>query len=137
MPVIIILSKGSCRKHPEGGGPSFLGGVCFNFSFFRGGTHQIEPGEFTMVSQPIRLILVDWFVFHFCLGRFPFIFFGCLTFIFFYFFLNGKRSKKKWKTNQSTKINLIGCDTIVNSPSFSLIASSEIDVLTTIVVHFH
>ena len=27
--------------------------------------------------------------------------------------------KKKWKTNQSTKINLIGCDTIVNSPSLS------------------
>ena len=27
-----------------------------------------------MVSQPIRLILVDWFVFHFCLIRFPFIF---------------------------------------------------------------
>ena len=26
--------------------------------------------------------------------------------------------KKKWKTNQSTKINIIGCDTIVNSPSF-------------------
>ena len=26
--------------------------------------------------------------------------------------------KIKWKTNQSTKINLIGCDTIVNSPSF-------------------
>ena len=25
---------------------------------------------------------------------------------------------KKWKTIQSTKINLIGCDTIVNSPSF-------------------
>jgi hypothetical protein len=25
--------------------------------------------------------------------------------------------KKKWKTNKSTKINLIGCDTIVNSPS--------------------
>ena len=25
--------------------------------------------------------------------------------------------KKIWKTNQSTKINLIGCDTIVNSPS--------------------
>jgi predicted house-cleaning NTP pyrophosphatase (Maf/HAM1 superfamily) len=41
---------------------------------------------------------------------------------------NGRRPKKKWKmtskkkiknwkTNQSTKINLIGCDTIVNSPS--------------------
>ena len=30
---------------------------------------------------------------------------------------NGKRLKQKWKTNQSTKINLIGCDTIVNSPS--------------------
>ena len=30
---------------------------------------------------------------------------------------NGKRPKQKWKTNQSTKINLIGCDTIVNSPS--------------------
>ena len=25
---------------------------------------------------------------------------------------------KKWKTNQSTKINLIGCDTIENSPSW-------------------
>ena len=29
----------------------------------------------------------------------------------------GRRPKKKWKTNQSTKMNLIGCDTIVNSPS--------------------
>ena len=28
--------------------------------------------------------------------------------------------KKKWKTNQSTQINLIGCDTIVNSPSSEL-----------------
>ena len=25
--------------------------------------------------------------------------------------------QKKWKMNQSTKINLIGCDTVVNSPS--------------------
>ena len=33
---------------------------------------------------------------------------------------NGRRPKKKWKTNQSTKINLIGCDTIVNSPSILL-----------------
>ena len=32
---------------------------------------------------------------------------------------NGKRPKQKWKTNQSTQINLIGCDTIVNSPSFN------------------
>ena len=32
-----------------------------------------------------------------------------------------KTTKKKWNTNQSTKNNLIGCDTIVNSPSFSLI----------------
>ena len=31
---------------------------------------------------------------------------------------NGRRPKKiKWKTYQSTKINLIGCDTIVNSHS--------------------
>ena len=30
--------------------------------------------------------------------------------------MNGKRPTQKWKTNQSTKINLIGCDTIVNSP---------------------
>ena len=29
--------------------------------------------------------------------------------------------KKKWKTNQSTKIILIGCDTIVNSPSVILL----------------
>ena len=34
---------------------------------------------------------------------------------------NGKRPKKKWKRNQSTKINLIGCDTIVNSPIITLI----------------
>ena len=31
---------------------------------------------------------------------------------------NGKLPKQKWKMNQSTKINLIGCDTIVNSPSY-------------------
>jgi hypothetical protein len=29
--------------------------------------------------------------------------------------------KKKWKTNQPTKINLIGCDTIENSPSLTLL----------------
>ena len=42
-------------------------------------------GEFTMVSQPIGLILVDWFVFHFCIGRLPFffIFFRSSYFIFF------------------------------------------------------
>ena len=36
--------------------------------------------------------------------------------------MNGRRRKQiKWKTNQSTKSNLIGCDTIVNSPvSFSI-----------------
>ena len=34
-------------------------------------------------------------------------------------FKKGRQPKKiKWKTNQSTKFNLIGCDTIVNSPSF-------------------
>jgi hypothetical protein len=36
---------------------------------------------------------------------------------------NGKRPKQKWKMNQSTKINLIGCDTIVNSPSYTLVVS--------------
>ena len=40
---------------------------------------------------------------------------------------NGRRPQKK----QSTKINLIGCDTIVNSPSPS---SSEISVLMSSVV---
>ena len=34
---------------------------------------------------------------------------------------DGKLPKQKWKTNQSTKINLIGCDTIVNSPSLKFI----------------
>ena len=34
---------------------------------------------------------------------------------------NGRQPQKiKWKTNESTKINLIGCDTIVNSPNISL-----------------
>ena len=32
---------------------------------------------------------------------------------------NEDNQKKKW--NQSTKINLIGCDTIVNSPSYTFI----------------
>ena len=27
---------------------------------------------------------------------------------------NGRRPQNKWKMKQSTKINLIGCDTIVN-----------------------
>jgi hypothetical protein len=37
---------------------------------------------------------------------------------------DGRRPQnKKWKTNQSTKINLIGCDTIVNSPSLSSFSS--------------
>ena len=38
---------------------------------------------------------------------------------------NGRRPQKKWKTNQSTKINLIGCDTIVNSPSSLSIAAGS------------
>ena len=38
---------------------------------------------------------------------------------------SGKRPKQKWKTNQSTKINLIGCDTIVNSPSSLELASQQ------------
>ena len=40
---------------------------------------------------------------------------------------NGKRPQKKikkLKTNQSTKINLIGCDTIVNSPSLYQLLSN-------------
>ena len=28
------------------------------------------------------------------------------------------KTKIKWKTNQSTKINLLGCETIVNSPTY-------------------
>jgi hypothetical protein len=39
----------------------------------------------------------------------------------------GRRPKQKWQTNQSTKINLIGCDTIVNSPS-SVICYRKINV---------
>jgi hypothetical protein len=35
-------------------------------------------------------------------------------------FKKGRRPKKR-KTNQSTKINLIGCDTIENSPSSSIV----------------
>ena len=38
---------------------------------------------------------------------------------------NGKGPKQKRKINQSTKINLIGCDTIVNSPSLPSDASSH------------
>ena len=41
---------------------------------------------------------------------------------------NGKQPKKKWKTNQSTKINLIGCDTNVNSPSQTICGIPYIQV---------
>ena len=36
-------------------------------------------------------------------------------------------TKQKMKTNQSTKINLIGCNTIVNSPStvFQMLRKSD------------
>jgi hypothetical protein len=34
-----------------------------------------------------------------------------------------RRPKKQWNTDQSTKINLIGCDTIVNSPSYTYMQS--------------
>ena len=44
---------------------------------------KIELGEFTMVSQPIRLILVDCFIFHFFEVVFHFHFFvGLLPLIF-------------------------------------------------------
>ena len=47
-----------------------------------------------------------------------------MTSIFFKVRMNnskkGRRPNKiKWKMNQSTKINLIGCDTIVHSPSIA------------------
>ena len=56
-------------------------------------THLASLGEFTMVSQPIRLILVDWFVlnlkknivevvFSFFWGRLPYFFWGRLPFVF-------------------------------------------------------
>ena len=38
---------------------------------------------------------------------------------------NGRRPQIiKWKTNQSTRNNLIGCDTIVNSPSERLLVDA-------------
>jgi hypothetical protein len=42
-----------------------------------------------------------------------------------------KKKRKKLKTNQSTKINLIGCDTIVNSPSIHLFTASQYLALKT------
>ena len=38
----IHLCKGACQKHPEGGGPHFLGGVQTIFTLFRGGTDQFQ-----------------------------------------------------------------------------------------------
>jgi hypothetical protein len=37
----------------------------------------------------------------------------------------GRRPEKKWKTNKSTKINLFGCDTIVNSPSMNSLSENQ------------
>ena len=45
--------------------------------------------------------------------------------------------QKKWKTNQSTKINLIGCNTIVNSPSFIQCFHILGDALTEVVKEIH
>ena len=40
--------------------------------------------------------------------------------------------QKEWKTNQLTKINLIGCDTIVNSPSLFLSVQTKNQYIETI-----
>ena len=41
---------------------------------------------------------------------------------------NGRRPTKiKWKTNQSTKINLIGYDIILNSPSFNYYYTTKVN----------
>jgi hypothetical protein len=37
-----------------------------------------------------------------------------------------RQPQKQWNTDQSTKINLIGCDTIVNSPSLVLISNLKL-----------
>ena len=34
--------------------------------------------------------------------------------------------KQKWKTDKSPKINLLGCDTIVNSPILLLVSNNNI-----------
>ena len=38
--------------------------------------------------------------------------------------------QEKWKMNQSTQINLISCDIIVNSPSFMIVNCHSFRVLT-------
>ena len=43
--------------------------------------------------------------------------------------------KKKWKTNQSTKINLIGCDTIVNSPSWFCGRFLTFEIFSVFIMH--
>ena len=49
-----------------------------------------------------------------------------------------KYQKIKWKTNQSTKINLIGCsDTIVNSPSFLLFLKTILYIQKYIIISKH
>ena len=40
--IILMVGKGACQKHPEGGGPHFLGGVQTIFTLFRGGTDQFQ-----------------------------------------------------------------------------------------------
>ena len=45
--------------------------------------------------------------------------------------------QKKWKTNKSTKINLIGCNTIVNSPSFIQCFHILGDALTEVAKEVH
>ena len=53
---------------------------------------------------------------------------------------NGRRPQKKWKTtskkNEDEPINLIGCDTIVNSPSYSF-KSLTVTTKVTPVHKFH
>ena len=50
---------------------------------------------------------------------------------------NGRRPQKneKMEEDQSTKINLIGCDTIVNSPSWALIVAVPEEVYTLYTVY--
>ena len=44
------------------------------------------------------------------------------------------KTKVKWKTNQSTKINLFGCDTIVNSPSNNISDLSTCPMVTGLIL---
>ena len=83
----------------SGGGSSMRWPDWSDYAIF---LYKLKLGEFKMVSHPIRLILVDWFVFHFIfLGHLPFLYLRSSSFFLLFSFLLRPSSNFFWGRHSS------------------------------------